>query len=56
LFLQKKLSKEEMTEQLLFAIKHYAKRQMTWFRKNDGIVWLQDAKAAFPLVAEFVKS
>ncbi|MEK7228080.1 MAG: tRNA (adenosine(37)-N6)-dimethylallyltransferase MiaA [Patescibacteria group bacterium] len=33
LYLQKKLTKQEMLTQLEFAIWHYAKRQRTWFKK-----------------------
>ena len=33
LYLQKKLSKIDMLNQLEFAIWHYAKRQRTWFKK-----------------------
>ncbi len=33
IFLQKKLTREEMLTQLEFAIWHYAKRQRTWFKK-----------------------
>jgi tRNA dimethylallyltransferase len=33
LFLQGKLSKEEMLKELEMAIWHYAKRQRTWFKK-----------------------
>lgn len=33
LYLQEKLSKEDMLTQLEFAIWHYAKRQRTWFKK-----------------------
>lgn len=54
LFLQKKLSKEETIEQLSFAIKHYAKRQMTWFRKNETTCWIQNPKEADPLVKDFI--
>ena len=31
---------EEMTEQLGIAIKQFAKRQMTWFRRDRDILWL----------------
>lgn len=55
LYLQKKLSKDEMLEQLSFAIKHYAKRQMTWFRKNENIVWLENPQLAKKIVAEFLQ-
>jgi tRNA dimethylallyltransferase len=40
LFLQKKLTKEEMQTQLSFAIKHYAKRQMSWWKRNKDIKWV----------------
>lgn len=33
-------SLEEMKEQLSTAIKQFAKRQMTWFRRDPGIHWL----------------
>jgi tRNA dimethylallyltransferase len=41
-FLQEKFSPEEMKEKLYFDIIHYAKRQMTWFRKNKEIIWLKN--------------
>lgn len=41
--LEKKITKEEFTEQLSNAIWHYAKRQMTWFRRNKNIVWFSPA-------------
>jgi len=40
LFLQKKLTRDEMERQLSTAIKHYAKRQMTWFNKDKRIHWV----------------
>lgn len=36
LYLQKRLTKEEMLEQLESAIWHYAKHQRTWFKKYAG--------------------
>lgn len=41
MFLQDRLSKEEMTEELYKAIKKYAKRQMTWFKRNKEIKWYE---------------
>lgn len=38
-FLQNKISKEEMIQQLETASRQYAKRQMIWFRKNKKIMW-----------------
>jgi len=35
LYLQKKISKDEMKERLNFEIRHYAKRQITWLRRFE---------------------
>ena len=55
LFLQKKLTEEEMFDQLLLAIQHYAKRQMTWFRRNENILWLQPDMDLEPIIKKFLK-
>jgi tRNA dimethylallyltransferase len=39
-FLDGKLTKEEMIEKIKQESRHYAKRQLTWFRKNKEIIWL----------------
>jgi tRNA dimethylallyltransferase len=39
-FLEGKLTKEEMIEKIKQESRHYAKRQLTWFRKNKEIIWL----------------
>lgn len=39
-YLEGKLTKEEMIEVLKKETRHYAKRQLTWFRKNKETVWL----------------
>lgn len=39
LYLQKKITKEEMLAQLEQEIVHYAKRQMQWFKRNIDIKW-----------------
>ncbi len=41
LYLQKKLSRDEMFAQLLTAIKQYSKRQMMWWSRNKGIRWVK---------------
>jgi tRNA dimethylallyltransferase len=38
-FLQNELSFDDMKEKLKTEIWHYAKRQMTWFKKDKRIVW-----------------
>lgn len=44
LYLRGKLTKQEMIEQLKTAIGQYAKRQMTWFKRDERIVWLKNKK------------
>lgn len=53
LFLQKKISREEMEERLNFEIRHYAKRQLTWlrrFEKTTPLHWITHSKEAFKLL------
>lgn len=46
LYLQNKISRPELEEQLYRAIRQYAKRQMTWWKRNKDIKWLTDSKKA----------
>lgn len=39
-YLQGQIGTEEMREKLYFDIIHYAKRQITWLKKNKEIIWL----------------
>lgn len=40
MFLDGKISKEEMIDIVKQETRRYAKRQLTWFRKNKEIVWI----------------
>ncbi len=40
-YLEEKTTKEEMIEKLKRETRRYAKRQMTWFRKNKQTIWLE---------------
>jgi tRNA dimethylallyltransferase len=42
-----------MVEKLQKEIEHYAKRQMTWFKKDRKIHWIKNQKEAEKLVKEF---
>ena len=42
LYLQKKLTKSEMLLKIQAESEHYAKRQMTWFKRDKSITWLPD--------------
>ncbi len=46
LYLQGKLSKQEMIEKLNTEIWHYAKRQRTWFKRDEETVWMDTRKTA----------
>ena len=39
-YLQGKINKEEMIEKIKKESRHYAKRQLTWFRKDKNFIWL----------------
>lgn len=39
-YLENKISCDEMIEKIKQESRHYAKRQLTWFRKNKNIIWL----------------
>lgn len=39
-FLQGKINKEEMIEKLKMETRRYAKRQITWFKKNKETIWI----------------
>lgn len=53
-YLKNQISYDEMVRQLELAIWHYAKRQMTWFKKDARIRWIKKPDKAFPLVTSFL--
>jgi tRNA dimethylallyltransferase len=54
--LQGEISKEEMISELEKEIWHYAKRQMTWFKRNQKINWFKptEIKKINDLVKKFL--
>lgn len=53
-FLEGNATKEEMIEKIKMETRRYAKRQMTWFRKNKQTVWLDgqaDVKTNVDMIA-----
>ena len=40
-YLEGKIDKEEMIEKIKKETRHYAKRQLTWFRRYEQITWLE---------------
>ncbi len=57
LYLKGDLDYKEMRTKLLSAIRAYAKRQMTWFKKDKDVIWLKpdELEKAFDLTQEFIK-
>jgi tRNA dimethylallyltransferase len=56
-FFQNKISREKMIERMQIETYQYAKRQMTWFKKDKEIVWLPpDIKKMEKLVLPFVQN
>ena len=53
-YLQQKISKEEMVEKSLKEIYKYAKRQMTWFRRDKSIKWVRIYGEAEKLAKSFL--
>ena len=43
-YLKGNCTKEEMIEKIKKETRHYAKRQLTWFRKNKQTIWLDGEK------------
>jgi len=55
LYLQNKLYKEEIIEKVIQAEKNYAKRQMTWFRRDKRIKWLKNYQEIETQTKKFLK-
>ena len=55
LYLQGKIKRDDMVTQLSYAIKHYSKRQLTWWKRNKEIKWIDDPKKAAKLLEKFLK-
>jgi len=55
-YLKGKISLAKAIEQINKNTWHYAKRQMTWFRKNGNIRWIKNKDEAVKLVSVFLKN
>jgi len=53
-YLQKKITYKEMLEQLQKETEQFAKRQMTWFKKDKRLNWIRNYAEAEKLVKEFI--
>ena len=58
-YLEGKYTKEEMIEKIKMETRRYAKRQLTWFRKNKETIWIdgsQNTNENVKLIMEKIKS
>lgn len=53
-YLQGTTSEEEMRVEALHSIVQYAKRQMTWFKRNKNIHWITNEEEADKLLRAFI--
>jgi len=53
-YLQNKLSYPEMVVRLQKDIEHFAKRQLTWFRQDQRIIWIENYSQAAKKVRAFL--
>lgn len=49
LYLQNKISKQEMEQSILIASRQYAKRQLTWWKRSPAVLWNQSKTQAVAL-------
>ncbi len=54
-FLDTKIDKQTMVKEFMRSEIQYAKRQMTWFKRNKKIKWLSKNNQALPLLDKFIK-
>jgi tRNA dimethylallyltransferase len=54
-YLQKKISYEKMFEDSIKEIQKYAKRQMTWFKRDKRILWIKNYQQAEKSIKEFLQ-
>jgi len=56
LFLEKKISQKELEERTLIGEKQYARRQRTWFKRDQRIIWESNEKKLEKIVTQFLKN
>ena len=55
-YLKKEINEQELFQNLSKDIHHFAKRQLTWFKKRKDIVWVKNIQEAEKLVKRFLKN
>lgn len=55
-YLMGKLSRQETIRQLKSASHQFARRQMTWFKRNKNIIWIKNKRQAEKQIKEFIQN
>jgi tRNA dimethylallyltransferase len=53
-YLQKKITYQEMIGKIQIESEHYAKRQMTWFKRDQKIIWIKSSREALSLCRDWL--
>ncbi|EKE14483.1 MAG: hypothetical protein ACD_12C00486G0001, partial [uncultured bacterium] len=56
LYIKGKFTKEEAVLQIKKDTRHYAKKQLAWFRRDKKIKWIKNQKEAKKLIEKFLKN
>ena len=54
-YFNKKITLEKAIEQIKINTRHYAKRQMTWFKKDPSIHWFDARNTSVENMLELLK-
>ena len=54
-YFEEKITLREAKKNLKQNTRQYARRQMTWFRKDKSIQWIKNAKEANRLIKKFLQ-
>lgn len=53
-YVQSKISHQEMIDKIQIESEHFAKRQMTWFKRDKRIYWIKNPNEAESLIKNFL--
>ena len=54
-FLRGECTREEALESVILATRHYAKRQMTWLRRDERVVWIEAGGRSAREIAQIIR-
>ncbi len=54
-YLKNEMSLDEAIQKIKFRTHQYARRQMTWFKKDERIKWVENYKEADKIIVKFLK-